>query len=235
MINHKATMQPVDVTPLLDGRDLVTQGLAAGETVVTDGQYGCRTVPGSGRERRCQFAAPQRANHHTGNPAMSPAEDKPGAVERGASGGISGPFIRHPVATAMLMIGLLLVGLIAYRQLPIASLPEINQPTIAVTASMPGADPETMASSVATPLERTLGEIPGLRQMTSASATGFTQITLQFSPSRTVDSAASDVQSAINAAAGDLPPTMPTPPTYNKVNPADAPVCSLRSPPRRCR
>ena len=158
---------------------------------------------------------------------MSPTEDKQGAGKRDASGGISGPFIRHPVATAMLMIGLLLVGLIAYRQLPIASLPEINQPTIAVTASVPGADPETMASSVATPLERTLGEIPGLNQMTSASATGFTQITLQFAPSRTVDSAASDVQSAINAAAGDLPPTMPTPPTFNKVNPADAPILLL--------
>jgi HAE1 family hydrophobic/amphiphilic exporter-1 len=158
---------------------------------------------------------------------VSAPEDKPDAGAREASGGMSGPFIRHPVATAMLMIGLLLVGLIAYGQLPIASLPEINQPTIAVTASMPGADPQTMASSVATPLERTLGEIPGLRQMTSASATGFTQITLQFAPSRTVDSAASDVQAAINAAAGNLPPTMPTPPTFNKVNPADAPVLLL--------
>jgi len=142
-------------------------------------------------------------------------------------GGISAPFIRHPVATAMLMIAILLVGIIAFQTLPIASLPAINQPTIQVTANMPGADPQTMASSVATPLERQLGEIPGLSQMTSSSATGVTQITLQFDASRTVDSAAGDVQAAINAAAGDLPKTMPTPPTYRKTNPADAPILLL--------
>jgi hydrophobe/amphiphile efflux-1 (HAE1) family protein len=146
---------------------------------------------------------------------------------RETHGGISGPFIRRPVATAMLMIALLLVGIICYRALPIASLPAINQPTIQVTAGMPGADPQTMASSVATPLERQLGEIPGLSQMTSSSATGFTQITLQFNLSRTVDSAAGDVQAAINAASGDLPKTMPTPPTYRKTNPADAPILLL--------
>ena len=127
----------------------------------------------------------------------------------------------------MLMIALLLVGVISYQTLPIASLPAINQPTIQVTADMPGDDPETMASSVATPLERQLGEIPGLRQMTSSSATGFTEITLQFDASRSVDSAAGDVQAAINAAGGDLPKTMPTPPIYRKTNPADAPVLLL--------
>ncbi|HVE21383.1 MAG TPA: efflux RND transporter permease subunit [Acidocella sp.] len=149
------------------------------------------------------------------------------STSKTTQGGISAPFIRHPVATAMLMIALLLVGVVAYRTLPIASLPAINQPTIQVTADMPGDDPQTMASSVATPLERQLGEIPGLSQMTSSSATGFTQITLQFNASRTVDSAAEDVQAAINAAAGDLPKTMPTPPIYRKTNPADAPVLLL--------
>ncbi len=146
---------------------------------------------------------------------------------RATRGGISAPFIRRPVATAMLMIALLLIGIICYRSLPIASLPEIPQPTIQVTADMPGADPQTMASSVATPLEDQLGEIPGLTQMTSASATGLTEITLAFSPSETVDAAAGDVQAALNAAAGDLPKTMPTPPTYRKTNPADAPILML--------
>ena len=125
----------------------------------------------------------------------------------------------------MLMIALLLVGVICYRSLPIASLPAINQPTIQVTADMPGADPQTMASSVATPLERQLGEIPGLTQMTSSSATGFTEITLQFNASQTIAAAAGDVQAAINAAAGDLPKTMPTPPTYGE---------TIRRIPRSC-
>lgn len=140
------------------------------------------------------------------------------------SGGFSGGFIRRPIATIMLTIGIVLVGLIAYTTLPVAALPNINLPTIQVTAQLPGADPETMASSVATPLERQFGEIPGLSQMTSASATGFTQVTLQFDSTRSVDSAASDVQAAINAAGGDLPKNLPTPPTYRKTNPADTPI-----------
>ena len=149
------------------------------------------------------------------------------SAAKATHGGISAPFIKHPVATAMLMIALLLVGVICYRSLPIASLPAINQPTIQVTADMPGADPQTMASSVATPLERQLGEIPGLSQMTSSSATGFTEITLQFNASQTIAAAAGDVQAAINAAGGDLPKTMPTPPTYRETNPADTPILLL--------
>ena len=149
------------------------------------------------------------------------------SAAKATHGGISAPFIKHPVATAMLMIALLLVGVICYRALPIASLPAINQPTIQVTADMPGADPQTMASSVATPLERQLGEIPGLTQMTSSSATGFTEITLQFNASQTIAAAAGDVQAAINAAGGDLPKTMPTPPTYRETNPADTPILLL--------
>jgi HAE1 family hydrophobic/amphiphilic exporter-1 len=139
-------------------------------------------------------------------------------------GGLSAPFIRRPIATLMLMIGVVLVGMLAYGTLPVAALPSVNLPTIQVTAQLPGADPQTMASSVATPLERQFGQIPGLSQMTSASATGFSQVTLQFDESRTVDSAAGDVQAAINAASGDLPKTMPTPPTYRKTNPADTPI-----------
>ncbi|WP_343716198.1 efflux RND transporter permease subunit [Inquilinus sp.] len=148
-------------------------------------------------------------------------------MSNASNGGLSGPFIRRPIATLMLMIGVVLVGIVAYRSLPVAALPSVDLPTIQVTAQLPGADPETMASSVATPLERQFGEIPGLSQMTSASALGFTQVTLQFDPSRTVDSAAGDVQAAINAAGGDLPKTIPTPPTYRKTNPADTPILIL--------
>src|SRR5215475_259689 len=113
---------------------------------------------------------------------------------------ISAPFIARPIATAMLMVGLLLAGLAAYPLLPVASLPNVNYPTLQVTAQLPGADPQTMASSVATPLELQFGQIPGLAQMTSASALGFTQISLQFDLGRPIDGAVSDTLSAINAA-----------------------------------
>ena len=137
---------------------------------------------------------------------------------------ISEPFIRRPIATIMLMAGITLLGLIGYAKLPVASLPTVDSPTIQVTAQLPGADPQTMASSVATPLERQFGEIAGLQQMTSSSGVGNTQITLQFALSRTIDSAALDVQTAINAAAGQLPKNLPSPATYRKTNPADTPV-----------
>jgi len=140
---------------------------------------------------------------------------------------ISATFIRKPIATSMLMVAILLLGLIGYELLPVASLPDIDSPTIQVTAQLPGADAQTVAGTVTTPLERQFGEIPGLTQMTSSSATEYAQITLQFSRSRTVDSAAQDVQGGINAAAGQLPPTMPNPPIYRKTNPADTPVLML--------
>jgi hydrophobe/amphiphile efflux-1 (HAE1) family protein len=140
---------------------------------------------------------------------------------------ISANFIRKPIATSMLMVAILLLGLIGYELLPVASLPNIDSPTIQVTAQLPGADAQTVASTVTTPLERQFGQIPGLTQMTSSSATEYAQITLQFSRSRTVDSAAQDVQGGINAAAGQLPPTMPNPPIYRKTNPADTPVLML--------
>src|SRR5437868_6325810 len=140
---------------------------------------------------------------------------------------ISATFIRKPIATAMLMVAILLLGLIGYELLPVAALPNIDSPTIQVTAQLPGADAQTVAGTVATPLERQFGQIPGLTQMTSSSATEYAQVTLQFSRSRTVDSAAQDVQAAINAASGQLPPTMPNSPIYRKTKPADTPVLML--------
>src|SRR3984893_9239989 len=140
---------------------------------------------------------------------------------------ISATFIRKPIATGLLMVAILLLGLIGYKLLPVAALPNIDSPPIQVPAQCPGAGPQAVASSVATPLERQFGEIPGLTQMTSSSATEFTEITLQFDRSRTVDSAASDVQAAINAAASDLPPTLLNPPIYRKTNPADTPILLL--------
>ncbi|UPJ84828.1 efflux RND transporter permease subunit (plasmid) [Bradyrhizobium sp. 183] len=140
---------------------------------------------------------------------------------------ISAPFIQRPIATALLMIGLLAAGLVAYPLLPVAALPNVNYPTLTVTAQMPGADPQTMASSVASPLELQFGEIPGLTQMTSASALGYTQVTLQFDLNRQIDGAVSDTLSAINAASPYLPTGMPYPPTIRKVNPADTPILVL--------
>jgi hydrophobe/amphiphile efflux-1 (HAE1) family protein len=137
---------------------------------------------------------------------------------------ISQGFIRKPVATAFIAIGITLLGLVAFVRLPISALPTVDTPTIQVTAQLPGADPQTMGSSVATPLERQFGQIAGLTGMSSSSGLGNTQITLQFALNRSVDSAAQDVQTAINAASGQLPKTMPTPPTFHKVNPADVPV-----------
>jgi hydrophobe/amphiphile efflux-1 (HAE1) family protein len=140
---------------------------------------------------------------------------------------ISSPFIARPVATALLMVGLLLLGLAAYPLLPVASLPNVNYPTISVTAQLPGADPETMAASVATPLEEQFGQIPGITQMTSSSALGTTSVTLQFDLSRDIEGAATDTLAAINAAGGQLPPAMIYPPTIRKVNPADTPILVL--------
>ncbi len=140
---------------------------------------------------------------------------------------ISEPFIRKPVATTLLTIALALAGAIAFRLLPVAPLPQVEFPTIQVQAALPGASPETMASSVATPLERQFGRIAGLTELTSTSYLGATAIVLQFDLNRNIDAAARDVQAAINAAAGQLPTTLPSKPTYRKVNPADAPILIL--------
>jgi hydrophobe/amphiphile efflux-1 (HAE1) family protein len=134
---------------------------------------------------------------------------------------ISEPFIRRPIATSLLMLGVLVFGIGAYNLLPVAAVPNVDFPTISVTAQYPGANPSTMSSAVATPLEQQFTSIPSLSQMTSWSGVGVTSITLQFDLSRNIDAAAQDVQQAINAASGLLPQDMPTPPTYRKVNPAD--------------
>jgi len=136
-------------------------------------------------------------------------------------------FIRRPVMTTLVMSGILLFGVISYRFLPVSDLPSVDYPTIQVSASLPGASPETMASAVATPLEKQLSTIAGIDSMSSVSALGLSQITIQFTLSRNIDAAAQDVQAAIAKAARQLPPNMPSPPTYSKVNPADSPVLFL--------
>ncbi len=140
---------------------------------------------------------------------------------------LAGPFIRRPVATTLLAIGVLLAGVWAYTLLPVAPLPRVDFPTISITASLPGASPETMASSVATPLERRFGRIAGVTEITSTNVLGTTNVTLQFDLDRDVDSAARDVQAAIASAGGELPTNLPFRPTYRKVNPADTPVMIL--------
>ena len=136
-------------------------------------------------------------------------------------------FIQRPVMTTLLMAGILVFGIMAYRLLPVSDLPNIDFPTIQVTASLPGANPDTMASAVATPLEKQFSTIAGIDSMTSTSALGTTQITMQFTLERNIDAAAQDVQAAIAAAQNQMPPGMPTPPSYKKVNPADQPILYL--------
>ena len=143
------------------------------------------------------------------------------------SGGISAPFIRYPIATSLIMVGILFVGVIAFFNLPVAPLPQIDFPTIQVSANLPGASPETMASNVAQPLERQFAQIPGVTQTTSTSGLGVTTIVVQFDLDRNIDGAANDIQAAINAAGGQLPTDLPSPPIYRKVNPADSPIMIL--------
>ncbi|RYC32996.1 multidrug efflux RND transporter permease subunit [Lichenibacterium minor] len=144
-----------------------------------------------------------------------------------ASGGISAPFIKHPIATTLLMLAVFCLGLVAYPLLPVAPLPQVDFPTIVVSASLPGGSPDTMASSVAQPLERQFAQIPGVSQLTSTSSLGSSSITIQFDLDRNIDGAANDVQAAINAANGQLPKNLPSPPTWRKVNPADSPIMLL--------
>src|SRR5256884_1488405 len=140
---------------------------------------------------------------------------------------ISAPFIRRPLGTTLLTIAVALVGAVAFRFLPVAALPTVDFPTIQVSATLPGASPETMATSVAAPLERQFGRIAGVTEMTSTSSLGSTGIVLQFDLNRNIDGAARDVQAAINAARSQLPANLPSNPFYRKVNPADAPILIL--------
>src|SRR5207237_1803819 len=137
------------------------------------------------------------------------------------------PFILRPVATALLMVAILLAGIVAFRQLPVSALPQVDYPTIQVLTFLPGAGPDVMASSVTAPLERQFGQVPGLNQMTSTSSEGSSVITLQFSLELNIDVAEQQVQAAINAATTFLPRDLPNPPIYSQTNPADAPILPL--------
>src|SRR5213594_609992 len=136
-------------------------------------------------------------------------------------------FILRPVATSLMMAGILLAGFVAYRQLPVSALPQVDYPTIQVLTFYPGASPDVMASSVTSPLERQFGQLPGLNQMTSTSSFGASLITLQFTLEHAIDVAVQEVQAAINAASTNLPKDLPNPPLYSKVNPADTPILTL--------
>src|SRR3982750_485400 len=136
-------------------------------------------------------------------------------------------FILRPVATTLLMVGVLLVGWVAFMQLPVSALPEVDYPTIQCVTFYPGASPDVMASSVTAPLERQFGQVPGLKQMTSTSSFGSSIITLQFNLDLNIDVAEQQVQASINAAGTYLPSDLPNPPIYSKVNPADAPIMTL--------
>jgi multidrug efflux pump len=167
---------------------------------------------------------------HAAKGAAPTAEEKANFEGEGEPlGGVnfSEPFIKRPVATFLLSIAIIIAGSIAYTMLPVASLPQVDFPVISVGASLPGADPDTMASAVATPLERQFSRIAGVNQMTSSSSTGTTSITLQFDLNRDVNGAARDVQAAINAARAQLPANLPSNPTYRKINPADSPILIL--------
>src|SRR5512136_261722 len=136
-------------------------------------------------------------------------------------------FILRPVATALLMAAILLTGAVAYKQLPVSALPQVDYPTIQVLTFYPGASPEVMASSITAPLERQFGQVPGLNQMTSTSSAGCSVITIQFALELNIDVAEQEIQAAINAAANFLPRDLPNPPIYSKINPADAPILTL--------
>ena len=139
----------------------------------------------------------------------------------------SRPFILRPVATSLFMLAILLVGVVAYRMLPLSALPEVDYPTIQVVTLYPGASPDVITSSITAPLERQFGQMPGLNQMSSMNSGGASVITLQFSLDLTLDVAEQEVQAAINAANNLLPPDLPAPPIYSKVNPADTPILTL--------
>ena len=178
-----------------------------------------------GPDKRAGDAAPPRRT-------SAEAEDLNAEAAKDSNSPIGGvhfsaPFIKRPVATFLLSIAIILAGAVAYRMLPVASLPEVEFPVISVGAGLPGADPETMASAVATPLERQFSRIAGVNQMTSTSSIGSCSITLQFDLSRDINGAARDVQAAISAARAQLPANLPSNPTYRKINPADAPIMIL--------
>ncbi len=203
VVKPDSTVQRQTVTAEDRGTVMViTKGLDAGQAIVLDGQS--RLQDGT------LVAATQRR-------------------AAGQAGGmsISTPFIHRPIATSLVMAALVLVGIAAYPLLPVAPLPRVDFPTIVVTGQLPGASPETMAATVAQPLETQIAQIPGVAQLTSVSVLGTTSVTVQFDLDRNIDGAAGDIQAAIQGASGQLPKIMPGPPTYRKVNPSDAPIMIL--------
>jgi HAE1 family hydrophobic/amphiphilic exporter-1 len=199
--DKSARIAKVGVAQIQDGLAVIDEGLSAGQRVVVDGQYKLR-------------------------PGLKVAEAR-GRGQRGRPMSLSATFIRRPIGTSLLALAIFLVGAAVWPLLPVASLPQVDFPTILVSANLPGGSPETMASTVAQPLERQFSQIPGLAQMSSENTQGQTQITLQFDLSRNIDGAALDVQTAINAAAGQLPANLPSPPRFRKINPADFSILQL--------
>ena len=199
---------------------IISSGLNAGDEVVVDGQSSLK--PGS----KVSVKSATGAGRPEGQ--GDDAERRQQAA-RGGDGpvSISEPFIRRPIATSLLTVGLLLAGLAGFQQLPVSALPQVDYPTIVVSTTLPGGSARTMAETVTTPLERQFGQMPALSQMTSVSSFGTSQITLQFTLDRSIDAAEQDVQAAINAASSLLPTTLPAPPTYSKSNPADTPILTI--------
>ena len=182
------------------------------------------------RDRRSCWTGSRGLQDGTLVAAMAPAASSRRLAESGGNErrmSISTPFIHRPIATSLVMAALVLVGIAAYPLLPVAPLPRVDFPTIVVTGQLPGASPETMAATVAQPLETQIAQIPGVAQLTSSSILGITSMTVQFDLDRNIDGAAGDIQAAIQAASGQLPKIMPGPPTYRKVNPSDAPIMIL--------
>ncbi len=214
-------LKTVTIGPAEGDQTVIGSGLAAGEVVVVDGVD--KLQPGTKVEARDRNSAKAK-------PALQPASDTPPTDRRRATRipmSPSRPFILRPVATVLLMVAILLVGIVAYYQLPVSALPQVDYPTIQVLTFYPGASPDVMASSVTAPLERQFGQVPGLNQMTSTSSEGCSVITLQFMLDLNIDVAEQQVQAAINAAATFLPKDLPIPPIYSKTNPADSPILTL--------
>ena len=215
MVKPDNTVEVRTVTIAATQGDVIAldSGVTPGEQLVTDGldklQAGTKVI---GREAAASAQAAQTDGSR---------------CSRSGPVNLSRPFILRPVATSLLMAAILLAGVVAYRQLPVSALPEVDYPTIQVLTFYPGASPDVMASSVTSPLERQFGQVPGLNQMTSNSSFGSSVITLQFVLNLNIDVAEQEVQAAINAAATYLPPDLPNPPIYSKTNPADAPILTL--------
>ena len=226
-------VSPVTVSFTQNNVASIASGVTPGDIVVMDGQdklqAGSKVDPHAGGNGG-NLNGQRPRNALSGFSRLPPHRlrtSSAGIFTRGSTMSPSRLFILRPVATTLLMVGLLLVGLVAYTQLPVSALPEVDYPTIQVVTFYPGADPDVMASSVTAPLERQFGQVPGLSQMTSTSSLGSSIITLQFNLNENIDVEEQQVQAAINAGTTYLPNDLPNPPIYSKVNPADSPILTL--------